>query len=229
MAKAIIFDMTQTLQRFNFARMQKEFHKIVRAIKKTRSIPIKRFMRAYFKAYDSYQVGKIKNDEQFAKKIFLQLGVSLNKKETAFFIREHLQCRKRFIKLAPHLHETLKALRKSGFRLGLLSNGIKNWVGFDWRFLRFKPENFFEAQLYSQETRIVKPNARAYWKILKKMHLKPREAVSVGDNYEHDILGAKSIGMKTVWLNKSRKRGKADFAIKELFELTRLKKLLQEN
>ncbi|GEM_PF-2785270 len=229
MARAIIFDMTQTLQLFDFARMQKEFQKIIKAIPKTRKIQVKRFMRAYFQAYDHYQIGKIQNDKEFCKKIFEKLKVGLNAKEEEFFIREHRQRRKKFIRLAPHLKETLRALKKYGFRLGLLSNGVKNWVGFDWRFLGFQPEKFFEVQIYSQTVRELKPKKSAYKRILKKMKLKPSDAVSVGDNFEQDVLAPKSIGMRTVWLNKAGKRKKADFAIKKLQELLRIKELLLKN
>lgn len=222
MARAIIFDMTQTLQRFDFAHMQSEFHKIIKEIPKARGIPIARFMKAYFAAYDLYQVGRIKKDRQFAKNIFSQLGMSLSKRETDFFIREHRECRSEFIRLAPKLAQTLKALKKAGFRLGLLSNGVQNWVGDDWRFLHFSPNKFFEAQVFSQSTGFLKPDSRAYYAVLKKMRLKPKEAVHVGDNYGQDVLGAKRIGMCTVWLNTRGEKRKADFGIGKLFELVQL-------
>jgi HAD superfamily hydrolase (TIGR01509 family) len=229
MAKAIIFDMMQTLQRFDFARMQREFQKIIKAMPKTRKIPIKRFMKAYFKNYDLYQVGRIKNDKGFCRRIFASFGLRLNEKETAFFAREHKERRKMFIRLAPRLKETLKALKKAGFKLGLLSNGVENWVGFDWRFLRFNPKRFFAVQLYSQSTGVTKPNPRAFKKILAKMRVKAKDTVFVGDNYAHDVLGPKKIGMTTVWLNKKGgSKRKADFAARELHRLLLLKKVLLE-
>lgn len=228
MAKAIIFDMTQTLQRFDFSRMQKEFHKIIKAIPQAKKIPIKQFMKAYFKNYDLYQTRKITNDNDFCTRIFSEFRICLTKKCRDFFVREHLKRRKKFIRLAPRLKETLSALKRAGFKLGLLSNGVKNWVGFDWRFLGFNPKSFFSVQVYSQETRKTKPNPAMYELILKKMRLKPSETVFVGDNYEHDILGPKKAGMKTIWLNKLGKKKKADFAIRKLTELPKLKnRLLQ--
>ena len=75
MTKAIIFDLTQTLQLFDFVRMRKEFKKILQAMPSCSKITTKKFMLAYQHAYDLYQIGKIKNDKAFAKKIFLLLRV----------------------------------------------------------------------------------------------------------------------------------------------------------
>jgi len=223
MATAIIFDMTQTLQIFDFPKMQKEFHDIIKAIPAARKIPISRFMKAYFKNYDSYQAGKINNDWDFCKGIFSGLGISLGKKQTAFFIRNHLERRKKFMRLAPRMKETLHSLKRAGFKLGLLSNGVKNWVGFDWRFLGIKTKSFFAAEIYSQETGKTKPNPAMYRAILKKMKVKAHKAVFVGDNYAHDVIGPKKTGMKAVWLNKGGKKGKADFAIRNIAGLLKLK------
>ena len=57
--------------------------------------------------------------------------------------------------------------------------------------------DYFEAVLTCEDTKVRKPSAKAFDKILKKLDLNPEEVLMVGDSLDKDIQGAKEIGMKT--------------------------------
>jgi FMN phosphatase YigB (HAD superfamily) len=54
--------------------------------------------------------------------------------------------------------------------------------------------------------------------------LNSKEVIHVGDSYEADIKGARSVGIKNVWVNNECSKeqlanGSADFVIKSVLEL----------
>jgi len=87
------------------------------------------------------------------------------------------------------------------FRLGLISN-------FDhpptaYRILRdFGIHDLFDVILISAEVPWRKPHREIFLRALARLDVSPREALFVGDTFEVDILGAKSIGMDAAWLNR---------------------------
>ena len=54
----------------------------------------------------------------------------------------------------------------------------------------------------SEEAGAMKPSAAIFEIALRRTGCGAREAVMVGDNWENDILGARSVGMRAVWLNR---------------------------
>ena len=55
-----------------------------------------------------------------------------------------------------------------------------------------------DALVINGETHLTKPNPVVYEECLKKLGVKPEEAVYIGDNPSKDFWGAKKIGMKTI-------------------------------
>lgn len=81
----------------------------------------------------------------------------------------------------------------------------------------------------SESARVYKPHPRAFQHILAKLDLAPDEAWYVGDHPFDDILGAKSVGMGAVWINRSRSPFKGEVAPDlEIHDLRQLVGLLPE-
>lgn len=53
----------------------------------------------------------------------------------------------------------------------------------------------------SEEAGIDKPQAPIFELALKKAGCSPAEAIMVGDNFQHDIVGAHNVGIRGVWLH----------------------------
>jgi putative hydrolase of the HAD superfamily len=83
---------------------------------------------------------------------------------------------------------------------------------------------FFKATIFSDETGYNKPHKVMFETALKSLGGKPSEALHIGDLLETDVAGAKSFGVKTVWLNRDKHVNKGQYAPD--FEITKLHDLL---
>lgn len=227
--KAAIFDMTDTILEFDFNRMWEEFGKIIKGHKSTAHLAIGQFRSAYKEAYDSYQKGAIQDDNAFWEKMFELLHVAPAKGEFRSIMKRHLSSRKKFVKLHKHSGRIFARLKRK-YKLAILSNAVRTWAEYDWKFLRFNPKKYFDVLLYSQDTRILKPDGKAFELALRKLNVRANEALMVGDNESQDILGGNGAGLITVFLaNKYKLSGaiKPRFVIKSLEEIEGIAGMMQ--
>ncbi|MFH1432467.1 MAG: HAD family hydrolase [archaeon] len=82
----------------------------------------------------------------------------------------------------------------------------------------------FSIFVTPEDTNTMKPSPLYYEMSLKKLKIKPDQAIVVGDSYERDIRPAKSCGIKTVLLSDTLE-GDPDYHIKKMIEL---KKILEK-
>ena len=117
----------------------------------------------------------------------------------------------------------LKKIKESGLLLGLLSN-------FDYSkgamsiIEKTGILPFLDACIISEDDGYRKPRGSIFMNLSKKLNLDPSEILFVGDTFEADVIGSKSVGMRSVWLNKgkeasSEKKVIPDFEIKDVTEV----------
>ena len=53
----------------------------------------------------------------------------------------------------------------------------------------------------NNELGTAKPDPEFFREILRRIEVLPQEGIMVGDNYEKDIVPAKAVGLRTVWLS----------------------------
>jgi putative hydrolase of the HAD superfamily len=86
-------------------------------------------------------------------------------------------------------------------------------------------QDSFRSFSFSNETGFLKPSPECFWKILNDLHMKPEDAVHIGDLEETDIIGAKRLGMKAIKYIGSNpaaaRESIADAVIDDLSELPR--------
>jgi putative hydrolase of the HAD superfamily len=101
----------------------------------------------------------------------------------------------------PAARPLLVELRRRGLRLGLLSN--THWPR-SWHEQWLRRDGVidsFDARVYTSELSHVKPWPEAFRAVLGQLGVDdPAAAVMVGDRKHDDIHGAKSVGMRTIWL-----------------------------
>lgn len=83
---------------------------------------------------------------------------------------------------------------------------------------------FFKATIFSDETGYNKPHKVMFETALKSLGGKPFQAVHIGDLLQTDVAGAKSMGMKIVWLNRDGSGNKGQYIPD--FEISKLNALL---
>jgi putative hydrolase of the HAD superfamily len=110
---------------------------------------------------------------------------------------------------------------KNRYRLGVVSNFYGNVETLcDEAGL----SDHLDVILDSTRVGLSKPDPKIFLLALKKMKVEPTETIFVGDSHERDIMPARSLGMKTVWLKGANQRrpenpGPVDCLISSLPEL----------
>jgi putative hydrolase of the HAD superfamily len=91
--------------------------------------------------------------------------------------------------------ETIDALWKSGFKLGLLSDFPP-----DTKLEYMGLGGFWDAVLCSESFGTIKPHPLSFKKLAAAMSLPPEKILYVGNSRAYDIAGANRAGMKTAWI-----------------------------
>jgi putative hydrolase of the HAD superfamily len=92
--------------------------------------------------------------------------------------------------------EALGVLRElaGSYRLGALTNGNADIYKTD-------AAEYFDFAFLAEEIGASKPAPDMFLAALAETGAAPGQVVHVGDNPEHDILGASRAGLRTVWVN----------------------------
>lgn len=98
----------------------------------------------------------------------------------------------------PKLHQTLQALERQDFALGLVTNGksASQNPKIDGLGIR----SYFQTVLVSESVGVRKPDPKIFHMALETLRVEPAAAVFVGDNPIADIAGAKAVGMRAIWV-----------------------------
>jgi putative hydrolase of the HAD superfamily len=101
------------------------------------------------------------------------------------------------LELPEDTSRTLRALRKRGLKLGVVTNG----PGFRQRrkIAALGLADAFDAILVSEEEGVCKPEAELFRRALARCGVAPHEALFVGDHPIADVEGAHRAGLKAVW------------------------------
>jgi putative hydrolase of the HAD superfamily len=88
----------------------------------------------------------------------------------------------------------------------------------------FDIDRYFKIIVDSTLCGVRKPDPQIFQTALDELHIKPEEAVVIGDSYDKDIYPPHTLGCKTVWLkvkswNDSGNASSADYVIGNLKEL----------
>lgn len=108
-------------------------------------------------------------------------------------------------KVYPEMIETLALLKKTGVRMGVVSNTTNPGFMKDYEQSLLGLDAYFEFSIYSSEVPYRKPHSSIFQLALSRLNLNPSEVLFVGDNLNADVLGAQSVGMPTAWLNRNGK------------------------
>jgi len=94
--------------------------------------------------------------------------------------------------------QTLQTLREAGLRVGLISNADVMEVT-AWN--ESPLAGLFDAEVFSCVAGCVKPEPAIFHQCLQQLKLKPEECLFAGDGGSDELLGAKSVGMSTVFVS----------------------------
>lgn len=123
----------------------------------------------------------------------------------------------RYLKKDLRLVQLFKNLRE--YKHIIVTNGTRSSINGTLMALGLE-KNLFEAVVTKEDVLAYKPGPEPFLKALSVLGAKPEECVSIGDVDNSDIIPAKKLGMKTVFVwGKSRH---ADASIPTVYDIEKL-------
>ena len=111
---------------------------------------------------------------------------------------------------------------QNDFDLLLLSDAPKIWI--EKVLKELKINDIFKNKILSGEGNTRKIFGNAFEKVAKNLKVKPENCIVVGDQEKTDIIPAKKLKMKTIFVNQNRHCDLADYNIKNILEIKKVLK-----
>jgi len=124
----------------------------------------------------------------------------------------------------PHVNMTLTELLRRGLKLAVLSDAPRReaWL----RLCYLQLQHTFDTVITFEDTGLKKPDTTPFRKVLSLIEVEPEETIMVGDWPERDLVGAREVGMITVFARygfaferKPVGREGADYVIDDIRDL----------
>lgn len=138
------------------------------------------------------------------KKALTFFGYEITNEEAQVFQKDY-EKHQDLIELKPDMIDALNYCKRKKIILGIITNGPMSHQRKKIKRLQLEqwiPENHI---FISSEVGVAKPNSRIFEIAEKKLKLKKEDTYFVGDSIQNDIVGAKSVGWKTIWSNDRNK------------------------
>jgi putative hydrolase of the HAD superfamily len=170
--------------------------------------------------WTKFRKGQIKKEVLRDRRFYLTLK-KLGIKDNDFALKcssDYIELSPNKINLFPDVIETLEYL-KTKYRLHVITNGFT-----EVQFKKLKNsgiKHFFEKVVTSDNAGSQKPNMKIFEYALTSVNAKKVESLMIGDDWDLDVMGAKSYGFDQVYFNPDNKvhDGKATFEINSINEL----------
>ena len=224
MIKAIIFDLDNTL--LDFVKM-KQF-----AVKAAITAMIEAGLdvdekKAYKDIFDLYVNKGWENQQVFDDYLNQTVGKVSNKILAAGIV-SYRRAREATLLVYPNVNKTLIELIKMGIQLSVVSDAPSReaWM----RLYYLNLHHVFDPVLTFDDTGVRKPSAKPFEMALDILQSSPDEVLMIGDWPERDVVGAKKIGMKTIFARYGDTFGTvdsgADWDVNDIYDLVDIVKEL---
>ena len=217
MIKAIVFDVDNTLVDFTKWKNAAVDSAIVAMIDAGLDLTTD---QAHKKIYEIYDRMGIEYQEVFDDFLQEVLGY-IDYRILAAGIVAYRRAREGALVSYPHVNLALLRLFRMRLKLAVVSDAprLPVWM----RLVQLGVDDFFDVVVTFDDTGVRKPAPEPFRKALELLQVRPDEAVMVGDWAERDILGAKTLGMHTVFARYGDTFGTnvsgADFEICDVLQL----------
>ncbi len=128
---------------------------------------------------------------------FAQYGLPGDSEAAAVHLRHELSQ----VDPYPDAHETVEALARSGYLLGLISNADEDFLQAALSRARLR----FSIIESSESLRAYKPHRAIFDALCLRADCEPHEVLYVGDSANADIGGAQNVGMRCAWVRRDER------------------------
>jgi HAD superfamily hydrolase (TIGR02253 family) len=175
------------------------------------------------KIYKIYWQEGIEDQFIFDKVLTNEFG-KIDYKILASGIIGYRRAKEGHLALYPHVHLALTGLVRRGQRLAVVSDAprLPVWL----RICGLGLQHYFDVVVTFDDTGVKKPDPKPFMAALDRLQLKAEEVIMIGDWADRDMVGAKGVGIKTVFarygdLQNTQNSG-ADFEIDDVSELLQI-------
>lgn len=217
MIKAIIFDLDNTLVNFIAMKKRAITAAVEAMIDAGLELPQDEIVQRIWQIYDErgYEHQTVFDD------LLENMFGKIDHKILASGIVAYRQAREASLVTYPHVSSTLIELTKKGFKLAVVSDAPTReaWL----RLCYLKLHHIFDAVVTFEDTFKRKPDPAPFLKALSLLNVRAGQTLMIGDWAERDMLGAKQLGMITVFARYGdvfdTKEPGADYEINDIGEL----------
>ncbi|MFW9863403.1 MAG: HAD family hydrolase [Candidatus Thorarchaeota archaeon] len=128
----------------------------------------------------------------------LEFSEELLEEASQIFKRLHMDLSRKM----PGVDSLLEKLQSHDIRMGIVTNSFEGHASKILKELEL--DRFFYIIVDGSEIHAFKPVSAPFQYALDKLGAKPENSVMIGDEFFNDMVGAKAIGMSTVWVNHRR-------------------------
>lgn len=190
--RAIIFDLFGTLVN-SFTR--REYDQVNAQMAAAVSVPYAEFWRLMGETYRDFCLGRYNAYEDLVTDICSRAGVQACMAQ----ITQAAACHNVYIGDAivpePEVLESLRRLKKRGYRLGLISDCGPS---VPLLFPNSPLAHFIDVPVFSCEEQIKKPSSAIYQRICQRLEIKSSDCIYVGDGSSQELTGAAAVGMRPI-------------------------------
>ena len=220
MIKAIIFDLDNTL--LDFVKMKQFSVKAAITAMNEAGLEVDE-KKAYEDIFDLYKKRGWENQQVFDDYLNQTLGEVSNKILAAGIV-SYRRAREATLLVYPNVNKTLIQLIKMGINLAVVSDAPSReaWM----RLYYLNLHHVFDPVLTFDDTGERKPSPKPFQMALDYLKIEPNEAIMIGDWPERDVVGAKEIGMKTIFARYGDTFGTvdsgADWDVDDVYEVVNI-------
>ena len=185
--------------------------------------------KAYQDIFDLYVNKGWENQQVFDDYLNQTIGEVSNKILAAGIVN-YRRAREATLLVYPNVNKTLIELIKMGIKLAVVSDAPSReaWM----RLYYLNLHHVFDPVLTFDDTGVRKPSPKPFQMALDYLKVKPEEALMIGDWPERDVVGAKQIGIKTIFARYGDTFGTldsgADWDINDIYEVVDIIKELSD-
>jgi len=185
--------------------------------------------KAYEDIFDLYIERGWENQQVFDDYLNQTVGEVSNKILAAGIV-SYRRAREATLLVYPNVNKTIIQLIKMGINLAVVSDAPSReaWM----RLYYLNLHHVFDPVLTFDDTGVRKPSPKPFQMALDYLRIKPNEAIMIGDWPERDVVGAKEIGMKTIFARYGDTFGTvdsgADWDVNNVYEVVNIIKELND-
>lgn len=220
MIRGIIFDLDNTLMDFMRMKRAAVDAAVDAMIDAGMTLPRQQMIDKIFALY--FQEG-IEDQQVFDKVLLAEFG-KVDPRILAAGIVGYRRAKEGNMALYPHVHQALTTLTRMDIGMVIVSDAprLPVWT----RIISLGLGHYFDHVITLDDTGEKKPSPRPFRLALDRLGARPDEALMIGDWAERDVVGAKAVGIKTVFARYGDEfntgESGADYEITDILQLVEI-------